>query len=45
VTYHISAQREAGNQVKLVVDGEPVVGTIVPVPEDKTDVSVTAMLY
>jgi cellobiose phosphorylase len=45
VTYHITVNREGDrNQVALVVDGKPLEGTVVPVPEDKTEVTVSATL-
>ncbi len=46
VTYHIRVQRAGqGHAVSLVVDGAPVEGTVVPVPEDTNDVSVEVTLH
>jgi cellobiose phosphorylase len=46
VTYHIAVKRvDKGNGVTLTVDGEPIQGTVVPLPQDdRTDVWVQAVL-
>jgi cellobiose phosphorylase len=46
VTYHISVERAGkGNQVSLVVDGQPVKGDIVPLsPTGQTEVMVKVVL-
>jgi len=46
VRYEISVQREgAGNQVSLEVDGKPISGTIIPLPENNSQVvKVTAVI-
>jgi cellobiose phosphorylase len=45
-TYHISVERAgAGNAVALTVDGEPVEGDVVPLPQDgRTEVNVEVVL-
>jgi len=46
VTYHITVKRAGvGNQVTLTVDGDPIDGTVVPVPPpDQTKVVIKAIL-
>jgi hypothetical protein len=46
VTYDITVRREGpGNAVKLTVDGQPVVGGIVPAPVDgRSEVTVEVAL-
>jgi cellobiose phosphorylase len=37
VTYHITVERAgSGNSILLTVDGKPIEGDIVPLPEDNT---------
>jgi cellobiose phosphorylase len=45
-TYHIEVIRQGpGNQIHLLVDGEPIEGNIVPLPKDnKTEIKVSAFL-
>lgn len=43
--YHITITRQGtGNQVALVVDGQPITGNIVPLSPDKSEVYVTATM-
>ncbi len=45
VTYRITVRREGpGNTVTLVVNGQPVEGTIVPLPAGETETEVTAVI-
>ena len=46
VTYHITVQRDGtGNEVSMVVDGQPVAGDVVPLPpEEATEVTVQVLL-
>ena len=47
VTYNITVHREGpGNTVKLIVDGQPIEGDVIPPPADgRTEVSVEVVLH
>jgi cellobiose phosphorylase len=45
VTFDITVERNGpGNDVRLIVDGRPISGTIVPLPEESSTVNVHVTL-